>query len=114
MRSVLQILRTAYELYKRDDLLSDLTVHFRRQDGRGGNAARCDLSGPGIASLLWWGDDRDEAIAELTKVVDVRTGRVGTAARPGRVASNNSAAMPMRLAVLDAVQPHGQCDLAAA
>ena len=32
--NIISLLRTAYELYKTADLLSDLTAHFRRCAGR--------------------------------------------------------------------------------
>ncbi len=38
------VLRTAFELYKRDDLLSDLVAHFRRQADAAAGPADGDLS----------------------------------------------------------------------
>ena len=65
------VLRTAFELYKRDDLLSDLIGHYRRQADAAATASRRDLS-PAGAQLDSSGGttSKDEAIAELTKVVE--------------------------------------------
>ena len=68
--TVLQVLRTAYELYQRDDLLSDLTAHFRRQAAAAPTPKDAIYPGLSLSAILWWSDERDEAIAELTKVVD--------------------------------------------
>ena len=68
--TVLEVLRTAYELYKRDDLLSDLTGHFRRQTTEAATPRDGIYPGLALASLLWWDNEKEEGIAELTKVVD--------------------------------------------
>ena len=39
----IQLLRTAYEIFKHDDVLSDLVSHFRRQRRRGQDAHRLTL-----------------------------------------------------------------------
>ena len=77
-------LRTAYELYKRDDLLSDLIGHYRRQADTARTPADALYPRLALSSFLWWNDQREEAIAELTKVVEVCATRVGSEARPGR------------------------------
>ena len=68
--TVIPVLRTAFELYKRDDLLSDLIGHYRRQAEAAPTAADAIYPRLALSSFLWWNDDKDEAIAELTKVVD--------------------------------------------
>ena len=68
--NVLQALRTAFELYKRDDLMSDLVQHFRRQADAASTPRDVIYPRLALSSILWWSDDREEAIAELTKVVD--------------------------------------------
>ena len=65
-------MRTAYELYKRDDLLSDLVAHFRRQADAAQTPADAIYPRLALASILWWNDDKDEAIAEFTKVAEAR------------------------------------------
>jgi tetratricopeptide (TPR) repeat protein len=65
----IMLLRNAYEYYKRDDLLSDLLAHVRAQvpadDAAGRHDARLLLG-----YLLWWDDEKDEAIAELAGVAE--------------------------------------------
>ncbi len=68
--TVLQVLRTAYELYERDDLASDLVANFRRQADAAPTPKDAIYPRLALASLFWWGDNHQEAITELTKVVD--------------------------------------------
>ena len=66
----IQVLRTAYELYKRDDLLSDLVGHFRRQADAARMPADAVYPRLALSSIYWWNDEKDEAIAEFTKVAE--------------------------------------------
>ncbi len=68
--NVLQVLRTAYEIYQRDDLFSDLVAHFHSQADSARTPRDSIYPRLALAALLWWSDNRQEAIAELTKVVD--------------------------------------------
>ncbi len=63
-------LRTAYELYKRDDLLSDLIGHYRRQLAAARSSSEAIYPRLALSSILWWNDEKDEAVAELTRVVE--------------------------------------------
>ena len=67
--TLLQVLRTAFELYQRDDITSDLINHFRRQAAAAPTPADAVYPRLSLAAILWWSDQRDEAIAELAKVV---------------------------------------------
>ncbi len=67
--TVIVELRAAFELYKRDDLLSDLVSHFRRQAAAAATPADAVYPRLALSAILWWSDERDEAITELTKVV---------------------------------------------
>ena len=98
------VLRTAFELYKRDDLLSDLVAHFRRQADAASGPAEANYPRLALSSILWWSDSKDEAIAELTKVVE--------ASRPESDLRLDLAELIEQqadyagaLAMLDAVQP---------
>ncbi len=66
-RGAIQLLLAAYELYKRDDLVSDLLAHFRRRlaspSHQPGEALDLHLA---LAYLHWWSSDKEEAVAELT------------------------------------------------
>ncbi len=68
--TVIQVLRTAFELYKRDDLLSDLVNHIRRQTAKATSPAEAIFPRLALSSILWWSDEKDDAVAELTKVID--------------------------------------------
>jgi tetratricopeptide (TPR) repeat protein len=68
--TLIQVLRTAYELYNRSDLSSDLVAHFRRQTAAAKGPRDAIYPALALSSVLWWNDQKDEAIAELTKVVD--------------------------------------------
>jgi tetratricopeptide (TPR) repeat protein len=97
-------LRTAFELFKRDDLSSDLVNHFRRQAEAA--AAPADAIYPRLAlsAIFWWADARDEAVAELTKVVAL--GRPESELRmdlAGILMEQGASADAIEL--LDAVQP---------
>jgi tetratricopeptide (TPR) repeat protein len=63
------LLREAYELYKRDDLYSDLIAHFRSAAEK---ATGTDRIYPCLALcyLDWWNEDKDEAMSELTRASD--------------------------------------------
>ena len=64
----IQVLRTAYEIFKHDDVLSDLVSHFRQQAGAAKTPADQAYPHLALASIMWWNDDKEEAIAEFTKV----------------------------------------------
>ena len=68
---VISALRSAYELYKRADILSDLVNHFRRQADAAPTPTDAIYPRLSLSALLWWNDEPDEAIAELTKVLAV-------------------------------------------
>ena len=68
--TVRSALRTAFELYKRDDLASDLVSHFRRQAAAAPTPTDAIFPRLALSALLWWNDDHEAAIAELTKVVE--------------------------------------------
>lgn len=66
--TAIEVLRTAFEIYRRNDLVSDLVDHFRRQAESASTPA--DAAYPRLCAsyVLLWNDDKDEAIAEFTKV----------------------------------------------
>ncbi|HZW30043.1 MAG TPA: tetratricopeptide repeat protein, partial [Isosphaeraceae bacterium] len=66
----IQVLRTAYEIFKRDDLVSDLVAHLRRQAEAAQTPADAIYPRLALSDVLWWNDDKDEAIAEFTKVAE--------------------------------------------
>ena len=68
--SGIQVLRTAFDLFKRDDLTSDLVNHFRRLLAEAKTPADENYPRFALACILWWDDDKEDAIAEITKVAE--------------------------------------------
>ncbi len=68
--TAIQLLRTAFELYRRDDLLSDLVGHFRSLADGAPTPADALYPRLCLSYLLWWDDDKDAAIAEFTRVAE--------------------------------------------
>ena len=104
--SAIQMLRMAYELYKRDDLMSDLFAHIRKWEAKAPEAARV-YPLLALAYLHWWNDDKDEALRELT--------RAGEAAKADPDLQLELADLRARrnetdeaLALVDAVEPLDQ------
>ena len=64
------MLRTAYELYKADDLTSDLVAHFRKQAEAARTPADALYPRLALSYLAWWEDDKDAAVAEFARVAD--------------------------------------------
>ena len=64
------VLRTAYELYKNEDLSSDLVAHFRKQAEAARNPAEALYPRLALSYLAWWEDDKDTAIAEFTRAAE--------------------------------------------
>jgi hypothetical protein len=62
----IQLLRTAFELYKRDDLVSDLLAHFTKLPE---SASETDRVYAELAQgyLHWWAEEKDEALQSLTR-----------------------------------------------
>jgi len=104
--AAIQVLRNAFELYKRDDLLSDLTAHLKAEADRlpEGEKVYPTLA---LGYLAWWSDDKDEAVRHLTRAVELAGGdvdlRLGVAeiqAKRGEPAE--------ALELVDAVEPLDQ------
>ena len=68
------VLRNAYELYKRDDLLSDLIAHVRKPIDAKGPASDVLYARLMLSALRWWSDEKDEALAELEKASELVPG----------------------------------------
>ncbi len=85
------VLRTAYELYKADDLTSDLIAHFRKQVDAAPTPADALFPRLALSYLNWWEDDKDAAVAEFSKVAD-----------------SSSAESDLRLALADLQEKRGE------
>ena len=64
------VLRTAYELYKADDLTSDLSPTSASRPTRPPTPADALYPRLALSSILWWEDDKDAAVAEFARVAD--------------------------------------------
>jgi tetratricopeptide (TPR) repeat protein len=73
--AAIQVLRNAFELYKRDDLLSDLTTHLKSEMDRLPEAEKI-YPLLALAYVSWWSDDKDEAIRLLTRASEMARGDV--------------------------------------
>ena len=62
----IQVLRNAYELYKRNDLLSDLRSHLKKSLETASDVDRA-YTHLALCYLGWWDEDKDEALRELTE-----------------------------------------------
>ncbi|HEV3167805.1 MAG TPA: tetratricopeptide repeat protein, partial [Isosphaeraceae bacterium] len=61
----IQVLRTAFELYKRDDLLSDLFAHVRKPLASESQADQV-YAHLALCYLHWWNEEKDDALKQLT------------------------------------------------
>ncbi len=64
------LLRSAFEHFKKADLLSDLTNHFKAMDARlpANEKIYPELA---VGYLSYWNEDKDEALAALTKAAEL-------------------------------------------
>jgi tetratricopeptide (TPR) repeat protein len=102
----IQLLRTAYELDRRDGKLDDLFAHLGRAAESGTEVERV-YGRLGLCYLHWWKDERDEAIRELDEAAkilpadpELRLARAELLERRGDLAG--------ALAAADAVEPTDQ------
>ena len=73
-REAIYLLRNAYEIYRNEDLLSDLLAHYRsRSDHAAAAQDRLD-SLLVLNALEWWEDDKEGAVEALTKAVELAGG----------------------------------------
>jgi tetratricopeptide (TPR) repeat protein len=99
----IQLLRNAFELYKRDDLLSDLTAHFEKQLGDRpiADQLQARLS---LAYLHWWSDEKEQAAAELAKICEAIPGDIALTFEAAALRERNSE-FDEALALVDSVTP---------
>ncbi len=97
-------MRAAYELYKRDDLLSDLVRYFREQVATAPSAVAAIYPRLVLSSILWWNDEREEAIAQLMKVVEASPPESELRIDLAGLLEQDREFAPA-LAIVDAVQP---------
>lgn len=64
------LLRQAFEIYKRDDLFSDLLTYFKKQADSVPDADRIFWR-LALTYVYWWNDEKALAIAEFTRAADL-------------------------------------------
>jgi tetratricopeptide (TPR) repeat protein len=71
--SALTVLRAAFELFKRDDVLSDLFTHAQASAEAAKPAERVERL-LALGYLRWWNDEKDEAVRVLTAAAEQAQG----------------------------------------
>lgn len=66
--AAIQLLRNAFEFYRKDDLVSDMFKHLRTQLEKAPEGDRI-FHHLGLAYLHWWSDDKEQAIEELGRAI---------------------------------------------
>lgn len=65
------LLRNAFEIYRKEDLVSDLIAHFRKQGEKTSNLADAVTPQLGVGYMHWWNDDRETALKALNQACDL-------------------------------------------
>ena len=103
-RGSIQLLLHVHELYKRDDLVSDLFAYFRKRlanpPHQPGEVLDLRLA---LAYLHWWNGEKDGAVAELTAACELAPGDAGLRLELAGPRQRNTARQI--LAVLEGITP---------
>ncbi|HZV06513.1 MAG TPA: tetratricopeptide repeat protein, partial [Gemmataceae bacterium] len=99
----IELLRNAFELYKRDDLLSDLFAHFRSELEKAASADKVYLHLT-LAALHNWNREQEEALTEMNAASEFAVGDVNLRLEVARLRENNNEPAEA-LAVLDSITP---------
>ena len=68
-QAALGVLRTAFELFHRDDLLTDLFAHLQSRADKLAGLERADVL-LALGYCLWWNEDKEEAEQAVAKAVE--------------------------------------------
>ena len=66
--AAIQVLRNAFELYKREDLVSDLIAHIAKSLDDPSDSVQT-YGHLALSAIRWWQDDKDESLKELASAV---------------------------------------------
>ncbi|HTU17039.1 MAG TPA: DUF1583 domain-containing protein [Gemmataceae bacterium] len=99
----IQLLRNAFEFYKRADLLSDLFSHFRKELDQ---AAASDKIYPHLtlAALYWWNQEYEPALSEMNAASDLAPADVSLRLEVARLRESNNEPQEA-LAMLESITP---------
>src|SRR5262249_2343320 len=99
----IELLRSAFELYKRDDLLSDLFAHFRQELDKAPAAEKVYLHLT-LAALHWWNHDHEQAMLEINAASDRVPSDVNLRLEVARLRESNNEPQEA-LAILESITP---------
>ncbi len=99
----IELLRNAYELYKRDDVLSDLFGHFRKELDKAATSDKVYLHLT-LAALHWWNREFDPALGEMNAASDLVAGDVSLRLEVARLRESNNEPHEA-LAILESITP---------
>ncbi|HEY7326851.1 MAG TPA: DUF1583 domain-containing protein [Gemmataceae bacterium] len=99
----IELLRNAFELYKRDDLLSDLFTHFRIELDKAPATDKVSLHLT-LAAMHNWNREQEEALAEMNAASELAVGDVNLRLEVARLREQNNE-FAEALAVLDSITP---------
>lgn len=99
----IQLLRAAYEYYRRDDLLSDLFDHFQKQTklAEENQQLHAHLA---LCYLHWWNNEKVESAEELAKAAKLAPGDMKLRLELARIQEQNGDHREA-LALIDQVEP---------
>jgi tetratricopeptide (TPR) repeat protein len=100
----IELLRNAFELYKRDDLLSDLFTNLRGQLARASAPEKVYLR-LALGYMHWWNQEREQALAELTAAGELAADADANLRLELAQLRENNNEPAEALAVLDSVTP---------
>jgi tetratricopeptide (TPR) repeat protein len=99
----IELLRNAYELYKRHDVLSDLFGHFRKGLDKATAPDKVSLLMT-LAALHWWNREFDPALGEMNAASDLVPGDASLRLEVARLRESNNEPHEA-LAILESITP---------
>ncbi len=99
----IELLRNAYELYKRDDVLSDLFDHFRKELEKAATSDKLYLHLI-LAAFHWWSREFDPALSEMNAASDLSPADLELRLEVARLRESNNEPHEA-LAILETITP---------
>ncbi len=101
--AAIELLRNAFELYKRDDLVSDLFGQFRQELDKADAADKVSLRLT-LAALHWWNHEYEQALTAMNAASDLAPADVYLRLEVARLRESNNEPREA-LAILDGITP---------
>jgi tetratricopeptide (TPR) repeat protein len=99
----IELLRNAFEMYKRDDVLSDLFGHFRKELEKAATPDKIYLHLT-LAALHWWEREYEPALGEMNAASDLVPADVNLRMEVARLRESNNEPHEA-LAILESITP---------